>query len=75
MTGFTLAEVDYLLKALNTMSHYTIKERESIQPVDHSKLVNKLELYRYRISTWEQNYYLESIKQQRKQQEKKKLNQ
>ena len=38
MTGFTLAEVDHLLKALNTMSNYDLaRAREQIEelPVDH----------------------------------------
>ena len=53
MTGFTLAEVDHLLKALNTMSNYDLaRAREQIDelPVDHEKLVNKLEMYRIRIT-------------------------
>tara|TARA_B100002019_G_scaffold271026_1_gene265086 strand:- start:2 stop:163 length:162 start_codon:yes stop_codon:yes gene_type:complete len=53
MTGFTLAEVDHLLKALNTMSTYDLaRAREAIEqsPVDHERLVNKLEMYRYRIT-------------------------
>jgi hypothetical protein len=53
MTGFTLAEVDHLLKALNTMSNYDLaRAREQIEqsPVDHQKLVTKLEMYRIRIT-------------------------
>ena len=53
MTGCTLAEVDHLLKALNAMSNYDkARAREQIEqlPVDHERLVSKLEMYRYRIT-------------------------
>ena len=49
----TLQEIDHILKALNTMSSYDVaRAREQIDPgvIDHNKLVDKLEIYRYRLT-------------------------
>tara|TARA_B100002019_G_scaffold290353_1_gene307839 strand:+ start:2885 stop:3049 length:165 start_codon:yes stop_codon:yes gene_type:complete len=48
-----LQEVDHLLKALDTMSsHDVARAREQIASgvTDHDQLVNKLKLYRYRLT-------------------------
>ena len=49
----TLQEIDHIIKALESMSSYDIaRAREQIDPgvTDHDKLVNKLQLYRYRLT-------------------------
>ena len=49
----TLQEIDHILTALKSMSSYDIaRAREQIDPgvTDHDKLVDKLQLYRYRLT-------------------------
>ena len=51
--NLSLQEIDHLIKSLETMSaHDVARAREQIEelPVDHEKLVNKLEMYRIRIT-------------------------
>ena len=51
--SLTLQELDHILAALESMSSYDIaRAREQIDPgvTDHDKLVNKLQLYRYRLT-------------------------
>lgn len=49
----TLQEIDHIIKALESMSSYDIaRAREQIDPgvTEHDKLVDKLQLYRYRLT-------------------------
>jgi hypothetical protein len=49
----TLQELDHILNALDSMSSYNkARAREQIQPgvIDHDKLVDKLQTYRYRLT-------------------------
>jgi|TARA_B100000035_G_scaffold248680_1_gene217440 hypothetical protein len=51
--SLTLQEIDHILKALDTMSSYDkARAREQIDPgvTNHDQLVNKLQLYRYRLT-------------------------
>jgi len=51
--SLTLQEIDHILKALETMSsHDVARAREMIAPgtTDHASLVNKLKVYRHRLT-------------------------
>jgi len=51
--SLTLQEIDHILKALDTMSSYDkARAKEQLIPgvTNHSQLVTKLELYRYRLT-------------------------
>ena len=51
--NLSLQEIDHILKALDTMAaHDVARAREQIIAgvTDHNKLINKLELYRYRLT-------------------------